>query len=178
VSVTSRPPLASDDESGGKPADGCEYGEYGEPRSFEAFYRTHASWAARLAYLLVGEAAAAEDIVQDGFTALNQRWDRVDHPPAYLRATIVHAATRHRRRERARASLQPMLWVDALTTDAPRELFDVVGRLPARQRAVIVMRYFEDLSEADIAEALGCRPGTVKSLAARALQTLRTELRS
>jgi RNA polymerase sigma factor (sigma-70 family) len=57
-------------------------------------------------------------------------------------------------------------------------LFDVVGRLPARQRAVIVMRYFEDLSEAEIAEALGCRPGTVKSLAARALQTLRTELRA
>ncbi|HEY1737884.1 MAG TPA: SigE family RNA polymerase sigma factor [Acidimicrobiia bacterium] len=171
--MTARPPLASDDESGDN---------YGEPQSsaasFEGFYRTHAAWAARLAYLLVGETTAAEDIVQDGFAALNQRWQQVDHPAAYLRTTIVHAATRHRRRERTRAALQPMLWVDALANDAPRELFDVVGRLPARQRAVIVMRYFEDLSEAEIAEALGCRPGTVKSLAARALQTLRTELRA
>ena len=63
-------------------------------------------------------------------------------------------------------------------TPEARELLDAVARLPYRQRAVVVLRYYADFSERDIADALGCRPGTVKSLASRALDTLRQELPS
>ena len=129
MSVTARPPLVPGDEHGDDERDGDDCGE---PRSFEAFYRSHANWAARLAYLLVGDATAAEDLVQDGFAALNQRWEQVDHPAAYLRTTIVHRRRATGVVNAPRTALQSMLWVDALTDARHRELFDVVGRLPAR----------------------------------------------
>jgi RNA polymerase sigma factor (sigma-70 family) len=66
----------------------------------------------------------------------------------------------------------------ASVSSGARELLDVIDALPSRQKAVIVLRYYEDLSEAEIARALGCRPGTVKSLAARALERLRKDIES
>lgn len=82
----------------------------------------------------------------------------------------------HHRSTRWQRDLIGRLRLPGYTDDEDRDLLDVVDRLPYRQKAVVVCRYYLDLSETQIAEALGCRPGTVKSLASRALATMRKEL--
>ena len=126
----------------------------------------------RLATLLSGSAATAEDIVQDAFVKLIERWDRVEQPSAYLRASVVNAcAGHHRHREVVRRHTTPPV----LTVVDPEGfvLRDAVLRLPARQRAVLVLRFYEDLPEAEIAALLHCRVGTVKSALHRGLAQLR-----
>ncbi len=148
--------------------------------SFDAFYREARPWAVRVARLLVFDAALAEDLVQDAFSRVHPRFDSLDNPSAFLRTCVVNAcrtAGRRRLRERDRMVRSYEGTPDEVPSDA-RELLDAVARLPYRQRAVVVLRYYADLSERDIAAALGCRPGTVKSLASRALDTLREELPS
>ena len=147
--------------------------------AFDAFYREARPWAVRLARLLVFDAALAEDLVQDAFSRLHPRFASLDSPGAFLRTSVVNAcrsATRRRQRERDRLTRSYERVPDE--TPEARELLDAVARLPYRQRAVVVLRYYADFSERDIADALGCRPGTVKSLASRALDTLRQELPS
>jgi RNA polymerase sigma factor (sigma-70 family) len=140
------------------------------------FYAAQLAWARRLTFVLVGDSRFVDDLVQDAFMRLRPRFDEIDNPRAYLRVTLVNAVRRHRRRERRREdaqqeSAQPVPKSNAGLDD----LLARIDRLPHRQRAVLVFRYFEDLSEAEIADALGCRPGTVKSLASRALAQLREE---
>jgi DNA-directed RNA polymerase specialized sigma24 family protein len=126
----------------------------------------------RLAYLLTGNRAVAEDVVQDAFEQLHARRAEVRSPGAYLRTSIVNGSRMHHRRaarERARfADLLP-LGVQPETT----VVLDALARLPHRQRAVLVLRYYDDRPESEIAELLGCRPATVRSLAARGLAALR-----
>lgn len=126
----------------------------------------------RLAFLLTGSPEVAQDVVQDAFVSVHRAWSRVREPRAYLRRAVVNACTSHHRRtfreRRANASSSPET-VD-LGAD---ELFDVLDALPARQRAAIVLRYWHDLDERDIADALGCRAGTVGSLLHRAVARLR-----
>jgi DNA-directed RNA polymerase specialized sigma24 family protein len=130
----------------------------------------------RLAHALTGSAESAEDVVQDAFARLHGRKGRIENPGGYLRTTVVNLCRdreRHRRRERrldTRMLAPPSLSLGAL------ELVDVLLRLQYRQRAVLVMRYWGDWSEAEIAHALGCRPGTVKTLASRGLARLRKEI--
>ncbi|MDQ1433233.1 MAG: hypothetical protein QOF59_49 [Actinomycetota bacterium] len=143
---------------------------------FDECYRANALWAARLSFLLTADAGSAEDITQEAFLGLHQHFDAVDNPHAYLRVTLVRLASRRRRREARRHSAHALVANPAAVSDSTSELFDVVARLPARQRAVIVLRYFEDLSEAEISATLACPPGTVKSLSSRALRRLKTEI--
>lgn len=151
----------------------------GRAASFDDFYRTTRPWAVRVARLLVFDLAVAEELVQDAFAKVHPRFASLDRPEAFLRTCVVNACrseTRRWNRERTHLarSWEPL----AEAPPEARELLDAVTALPIRQRAVVVLRYYLDLSERDIAEALGCRPGTVKSLAARALATLRKELPS
>jgi RNA polymerase sigma-70 factor (sigma-E family) len=147
------------------------------PDGFDAFFA--ASWptAFKLASFLVQDTAAGEDVAQDAFAALSQRWERVDEPAAYLRRCIVNTSHNvNRRRSVARRKL-PLL-VDRASVDLQAdELADALARLPFRQRAVVVLRFYEGLSEREIATALDCRPGTVKSLSSRALAALASALR-
>jgi RNA polymerase sigma factor (sigma-70 family) len=142
----------------------------------EELYRDRFTDAVRLAHLLSGDASVAEDLAQEAFLRVRERLDGVDAPWAYLRVAVVNACRSHHRslgREAVRIRLVgagPEIQLGA------RELLDAVDALPYRQKAVIVLRYYEDLSEHDIARALGCRPGTVKSLASRALQHLAKEV--
>jgi len=149
-------------------------------------YRRHAPDAVRLAYLLTGDRVLAEDLVQDAFVKLAGRFRDLRDPDAfaaYLRRTVVNLTNSHWRRtrlERAHAEREGRRLRDAPVaaagTEERDELWTVLRRLPRRQRAAIVLRYYEDLSEARIAEVLGVRPGTVKSLVSRGMDALRAEV--
>jgi RNA polymerase sigma factor (sigma-70 family) len=128
----------------------------------------------RLATFLTGSLPAAEDLVQDTFVRLGSRPTAPDDPERYLRTSVVNACrSYHRRRflERRHRSGQ-----FAPTADVPSELWDVLARLSPRQRSAVVLRYYLDLPEDDIAATLDCRPSTVRSLIRRALAKLREEL--
>ncbi|HET6812147.1 MAG TPA: sigma-70 family RNA polymerase sigma factor [Acidimicrobiales bacterium] len=140
--------------------------------SVVTLYRARYLPMVRLAFLLTGSNELAEEIVQEAFIRLRDRADVADLP-SYLRATVVNACRDHHRRAGARTRALVRLAPVEITVDAVDELHDALARLPARQRAVIVLRYYEGLSEAEIAGLLGCRPGTVKSLAHRGLGVLR-----
>jgi RNA polymerase sigma factor (sigma-70 family) len=144
---------------------------------FEDFYRREYEQAVRLAWLLTGSRAGAEDVVQDAMSGVYRSFERVESAGGYLRRAVVNRARswhRDERRQRDRLTLLEHQRSGIDTVD--RGLLDAIGRLPYRQRVVIVTRYWGGWSENDIARALGCRPGTVKSLASRALSRLRTEV--
>jgi RNA polymerase sigma-70 factor (sigma-E family) len=141
------------------------------PAGFDELYRTAFQPMVRLAFLLTGGDDAAEDLVQDAFVAVHRRWPAVDDAPAYLRVAVVNRCRSHGRRL---ALERRLLWSRSeAVQDHPDELRDVIRRLPQRQRAAVVLRYYEDLSEADIARTLGCRVPAVKSLLFRALKDMR-----
>jgi RNA polymerase sigma factor (sigma-70 family) len=131
----------------------------------------------RLAVLLLGSEAQAEDIVQAAFESAHTRWDTIEQPLAYLKRTVVNrAGDAHRRRVRERGWLarqrEPV-------TEIPEvdETWHVLRRLPQAQRTVVVLHFYEDLPLVDIAEMLGRPPATVRSQLHRALDRLRRTLR-
>ncbi|MGH9223773.1 MAG: SigE family RNA polymerase sigma factor [Acidimicrobiales bacterium] len=144
---------------------------------FGDFYRRHHGPMVRLAYLLTQSQAAAEDLVHDAFMRLQPRWGRVEQPLAYLRRAVVNACNSWHRRQRVeRAHLDGAPPGPPPVFEEPDEMWDALGGLAPRRRAVLVLRFYADLSEAATARALGCRPGTVKSLTSRALADLRRVL--
>jgi RNA polymerase sigma-70 factor (sigma-E family) len=150
-------------------------------------YRRHADRAIRLAYLLTGDRAQAEDLVQDAFVKLAGRLAHLRDPDAfdaYLRRTLVNLANSHFRRKRVeRAYLERVKYAPAREFEEPpdpdlrEDMWRRLQALPDRQRAALVLRFYEDLPEGRIADLLGCRPGTVKSLVSRGLEALRGEMR-
>lgn len=160
-------------------AEKLEGGRLGE------LYLRYAPGALRLAYLLTGDRALAEDLVQDAFVRLAGRFLDIREPrgfEAYLRTTVVNLARahfRHRKVELAhlnREAARPapeMGGPDVGTLEAVRR---ALLRLSERQRAAIVLRYYEDLSVVQTAEILRCRPGTVKSLVSRGIEVLRSAM--
>ena len=125
----------------------------------------------RLARLMTGSTEVAEDLVQDTFVRMHDHWARAEHPKAYLRASVVNACRSwHRRRDLERRHRSDAAETATLEV---RELSDALEALPYRQRAAIVLRYYEDAPEAEIARLLGCRRGTVASLLHRGLAKLR-----
>lgn len=135
----------------------------------------------RTALLLTGKPAAADDLAQETLVKAYANWHRVrraDSPDAYVRKMLVNHFLGDRRREqrqRAKAHLTLVAdRVDAVDTADRIDLWAHVTELPPRQRAVVVLRYYEDLSEAEIAATLGISTGTVKSTASHAIKALRT----
>ena len=145
-------------------------------------YRTHSSGALRLAYLLTGEREAAQDLVQDAFIRLFGRYRDLrgsEHFQAYLRRTIVNLAKdRHRKRTRERDHLSRQSTSEPVADPiSPNdELRRALMQLPERQRAAIALRYLEDLSEQETAEAMNTSVAAAKSLTQRAAQALRQQL--
>ena len=156
----------------------------GQERRLDELYRHHVPEMVRLAYVVTGEAAAAEDLAQEAFVRAAGRFAHLrnrDAFGAYLRRALLNLCKNHfRRRDTERAYLAAQQPPDATHPQAALDSADVVRaallRLPVRQRAALALRFFEDLSVEESARALGCRPGTVKSLTSRALETLRVEL--
>ena len=146
---------------------------------FADFYRREYEHAVRLAWLLTGSKAAAEDVVQNAMAEVYRARDRIESPEAYLRRSVVNRGRSWRRdewRQRDRSTLLAQQPGEPVLEGSDAELLDAVRRLPYRQRVVIVARYWGGWSEAEIARTLGCKPGTVKSLASRALDRLRKEV--
>jgi RNA polymerase sigma-70 factor (sigma-E family) len=147
------------------------------PRStFASFYASEWSGAVRLAGLLSQDARVAEDLAQDAFARVLPKWERVENPHAYLRVAVVNACRSWQSRRRTERVKLPLVAGAGSVELAFDALADAVAALPYRQRAVLVLRYYLDLKESEIADAIGCRPGTVKSLTSRALDALRKEV--
>lgn len=152
-------------------------------------YLRHADAAVRLAYLLTGDRDVAEDLVQDAFVKLAGRLVHVRNPDvfdAYLRTTVVNLSRSYWRRKRVeRSYLERARRVGGSdgtsrgrSVEDQEQMWQALRLLSTRQRAAIVLRFYEDLSEAEVAEILQCAPGTVKSLVSRGLEKLRSEITS
>ncbi len=138
---------------------------------FEQLYRANYRKLVQLAYLLTQSSETAHDLVQDVFARVLPRWQRLDDPVPYLRRSVVNAANSWRRRLRLER-LRPANVEESATLHAD-ELFDVLAQLPTRQRSAVVLRFYEGLTDAEVATILGCRPGTVASLVHRAFERMR-----
>jgi len=150
-------------------------GQVGLVASFDAVYREHRASLTRLAHVMTGSNAVAEELVQEAFVRLHTHWHEVRNPPGFLRKAVTNLCRTHLRRlrlERLRAP-RPAEPIGEPILD---ETWAVVCKLPFRQRAVLALRYYADLPEAEIAAALGCSLGTVKSAHHRAIARLRREL--
>ena len=132
----------------------------------------------RMATLMVGSATIAEEVVQDAFASVGTRWESIDQPGAYLRRCVVNGCAQVlRRRDAERRAIDSQLpRPDVALPTRLIELAEALNALSDRQRMVIVLRYFVDLHDDDIAEALDVAPSSVRSLARRAMTTLRKEL--
>jgi RNA polymerase sigma-70 factor (sigma-E family) len=155
---------------------------------FEGFVSSHGEWLLRTAYLITWDLAEAEDLVQECLLRLARRWPRVRrmaHPEAYARRILVNLTfdgahgRRRRKVELERPNGVPHDHPNSHSLPPPTpfedrsELVGALGALPQRQRLMLVLRYFADLSEEQTAQALGCSLGTVKSTTSRALARVR-----
>ena len=161
-------------------------------QEFERFVADRAAPLLRTACLITGNLTEAEDLVQEALLRVARHWPKVrnmEHPAAYARQILVNvaldgAAQRGRRKGELAAAddagvhglADTRAQRDLHKVDTRQELLGALATLPARQRAVIVLRYWEDLPEAEVAEVLGCSIGTVKSTASRGLARLRTNI--
>jgi RNA polymerase sigma-70 factor (sigma-E family) len=155
---------------------------------FEEFVASHVDRLLRAAFLMSRDRVEAEDLVQECLLRVARRWPRVRrmrHPGAYARRILVNLALADAPRRGRRAAeivvAEDVAGAMAAACDfssvnANMALIDALRRLPSQQRAIIVLRYFEDLSVAQVASVLGCSVGTVKSTASRGLVRLRNVL--
>jgi RNA polymerase sigma-70 factor (sigma-E family) len=148
----------------------------------EDLYERHAPGAVRLAFLVTGDRELARDIAQDAFVKVAGRFRHLRFPDAfdaYLRRTVVNLCTSHFRRQRLeREHLRREAATRPGIAEPPElgrrdELRRALHRLPTRQQVAIVLRYYEDLPEADVAAAMGCSVTAARSLVARGMETLR-----
>ncbi|MCY1142373.1 SigE family RNA polymerase sigma factor [Actinoplanes sp. Pm04-4] len=154
---------------------------------FRAFVEQQWGPLVRVAYLLTGDRGHAEDLVQAALEKTHRKWGRVSRmeaPVAYVRKAMVNTAISWRRRRRV--SEVPLLATDSPPGSSGADAYGSIEQrqqvtaalrtLPPRMRAVLVLRYFADLGESEVAELLGCSVGTVKSQASRGLDRLRAHL--
>lgn len=165
-------------------SDGAEVMERGDAgralHDFATFYDDQFLAMVRLATMTIGQPEVARDIVQDAFVGLHDRWDRVEFPKAYLRRGVINGCRSRVRWEGIRrplASNTPGLDPgDRAVDQVVDEMTDVLAVLSVRQRAAVVLKFYEQRTEAEIADAIGCRPGSVGPMVSRALTKLRSEL--
>lgn len=145
------------------------------PGDLATLYREQRAPMVRFAHMLTGSPAVAEEVVQEAFLNLHQRTEAPDNPAGYLRTSVANLSRSYLRRlrlERRPAAGRR----DRFEDPEIDETWAAVCRLPFRQRAVLILRFYDDMSEADIARILDCRPGTVKSNLHRGLSRLREQL--
>ena len=150
------------------------------PEGFVEFYEDRYQPLVRVAALILRRRDVAEDVVQEVMVQMAARWDRIDHPVTYARTAVVNRSrTALRRHRREQPSEQADVEVGVADDSVPSELtamWQAVGTLSPRRRAAVVLRFYEDLTDDEIADILDCRPATVRSLVHRALRQLGKEL--
>lgn len=151
---------------------------------FDSYLKDHGSRLLRLSYLLVGDACEAEDLFQESMARLLLAWPttvrRASNVDAYVRQVVVNTSRRRFRRHRVVEILHPdmpnrpdMDRGAFSSVEDRHHLASALKSLPPRQRQAVVLRYYEDLSEADVAQIMGCSLGTVKSQMSKAMRSLR-----
>jgi RNA polymerase sigma factor (sigma-70 family) len=144
--------------------------------SFVAFYRENFQRAFRLAWMLTNGGPDCDDIAQNAFIRVHRNFADVTNAHAYLRTTVVNLChDAHRRTSREQRRLE-IVGAERVSPSPESHLIDMVGSLPYNQRAVLVLRYWADLADAEIAAILGVRAVTVRSIAHRATRQLRKDL--
>ena len=121
---------------------------------------------------MTGSESLAQDLVHDVFLRAHAHWDRIEHPRSYLRAAVVNACRSASRRAKRERSADALFVVENAALGAD-EMFDALSALPYRQRAALVLQFYEGLPQSEIAQILRCREGTVASLVHRGLAQLR-----
>jgi len=159
--------------------------------TFEEFAAARLPGVLRFAGVLTADRTLAEDVVQEVLIRVHARWDRIDamdRPELYVRKMIVNEFLSWRRRSWRlvlvgrgldvgdRLSRDDLAQDHAVAHAERAALLAELGKLPRRQRAVLVLRYYEGLSDTEIAEVLGCTPGTIRGYASRALAALRVQI--
>jgi RNA polymerase sigma-70 factor (sigma-E family) len=173
---------SSSPEQAGVPA-GLERSAVGDGQAdsaVTALYQAHSLGLTRLAYVMLGDKASAEDVVQEAFWGLYRNWAKLADPGSalpYLRASVLNRCrSASRRMLRARRAVHEPAVASAesvvLAGEEQRSVLPAILRLPARQREVLVLRFYLHESEAEIARVMGIRPGTVRSNTHRALAAL------
>ena len=157
---------------------------------FEEYVRARGDTLRRFAYLLCGDQHLGEDLVQEVLIKAYRRWSRIEceQPDSYLRSALVRSHVSWLRRRSSRERVGVSVGADAVSADRTSDfvsqhairddLWKRLGRLTRAQRAVLVLRYYEDLDDRQIAEVLRCNQSTVRVHAARGLGRLRTDLAS
>lgn len=151
--------------------------EAADEEVFAAFYEVQLAPSVRLAHLIVGSPSVAQDLVHDVFISIHARWATIDNPEAYLRTAVINRCRSAQRRQIVeRLHLRrPAEWMPATIPEVD-ETWAAVRRLPVDQRTVLVLRFYADLSLAEIAAELGKPIGTVKSTLHRGLARLKEQL--
>lgn len=142
---------------------------------FELVYRAERNRLRRVAYLMTGQRAIADELVHDAFLRLHERWEGVEVPAAWLRTTLVRLCLTWRDRAAMGAAREPRTggWVEPPEID---ETWTLLASLPRDQRVALVLRFYEDLPVDEIARVMGCRPATARTRIHRALARLRKEM--
>jgi len=149
--------------------------------TFEEFVRVHGDSLVQLSYVLCGDRGKAEDAAQEALTRVYLRWGRIEDPLPYARQCVVNATndewrrfgSNQRKEDRAAAEpVEPEVQFDVLLANR-ESLVQALRNLPYGQRSIVVLRYWQQLSEPETAQVLGISVGTVKSQTSRALRRLR-----
>lgn len=144
--------------------------------SFDAFYVEQFDRQARRAFLILAGDERALDVVHDAFEAVFRRWNTIEEPGPYLTRVVVNRCRDVQRRSVRLRRLQPRLAAGGEQPSEPEVLDDALRSLPFNQRAAIVLRFYADLSYAEISDALDCPTGSVGPWIDRGLRTLRRTL--
>jgi RNA polymerase sigma factor (sigma-70 family) len=141
--------------------------------SFADFYRSEVVGQVRRAALLTGSSDLAHDVVHEAFVSIFRRWDHLDHPGPYLNRAVLNQCRDIARAQRRRGGPMARLDVHEPSSWDAEPIADLLDVLPFNQRAVVVLRFYVGLNNVEIAEALGCAPGSVGPWLDRALKQLR-----
>ena len=164
---------SADDQAESPNSDVSDVAAGGVRRDFDSLYEAKYSDMVRLAYFLTGSMAQAEESTQDSFVRLYEQWSTVANHPAYLRTSVVNRCRSWHRSRFVAIRRESRLARPDGYHDRPDEITDALAKLPRRRREVIVLRFYEGLSLADIASVLGISEGTVKSTLHHGLNQLK-----
>jgi len=149
----------------------------GSATGFEALFALEQAPMVRLAFLLLGSGPAAEEAVQESFAKVYERWGAIDRPGAFLRKCVVNECRSRHRRAALALRKRHLIAEPDIVNDRHADLADALARLPQRRRTVVVLRHYVQMTNAEIAEAMGISEGAVKSSLHRGLQQLKETLR-